>query len=127
MASKRVLSVGQCYADHGSITRTLQQHFGAEVVPADSEAEALDLLRQQPFDLVLVNRILDCDGSSGIAIIRRLMADADHRRLPLMLVSNYEDAQREAEAAGAEPGFGKAALDRPAMLARVQPWLGNSA
>ena len=61
MAAKRVLSVGQCFADHGVITRTLEKHFAAEVVPAEDAAEALARLRQEAFDLVLENRILDRD------------------------------------------------------------------
>ena len=46
------------------------------------------------------------------------------RRVPVMLVSNYEDAQREAVAKGALPGFGKAALGQPHTLARLRAVLG---
>jgi hypothetical protein len=42
-----------------------------------------------------------------------------------MLISNYEDAQKEAQAAGAVAGFGKAALGQPAMLDRVRPYLAG--
>jgi hypothetical protein len=41
-----------------------------------------------------------------------------------MLVSNHEDAQREAVQAGALPGFGKASLGQPAMIARLKGGLG---
>jgi hypothetical protein len=41
----------------------------------------------------------------------------------VMLVSNHEDAQRAAVEAGAVPGFGKAALGHPAMLARMGNYL----
>src|SRR5207249_4588136 len=101
--AKRILSIGQCMADHGAITRAVRQHVGAEVVPADSADEALELVRQGAFDLVLVNRVLDGDGSSGVGVIRRLKADEGLRRVPVMLVSNYDDAQREAAEAGALP------------------------
>src|SRR4051812_28569362 len=120
MAAKRVLSVGQCGADHGSLARTIGRHFDANVVSADTAAEALALLRQQPFDLVLVNRILDADGSSGTSLIRQVKAEETLRPLPVMLVSNYEDAQREAVEAGALPGFGKAALGQPQTLGRLR-------
>ncbi len=123
MASKRVLSVGQCGADHGSISRTLQRAFGAEVVAAHSAAGALAALRRESFALVLVNRILDADGSSGLELIRRVRADEALKGVPVMLVSNYEDAQAEAVAAGAAPGFGKAALGQPHALARLEPFL----
>jgi len=122
MASKRVLSVGQCFADHSSLSRTLKKHFDADVVPADSAAAALGLLDQQAFDLVLVNRVFDGSGGSGVELIRQLTQRTPP--LPVMLVSNYEDAQREAATAGARPGFGKAALGQPQMLARVKDVLG---
>lgn len=126
MAGKRVLSVGQCYADHGSISRTLGQHFGAEVIAAHSADEAKDRLRREQFDLVLVNRILDANGHSGLELIRELKADDELRKVPVMLVSNYDDAQQQAAELGAERGFGKAALGHPAMLGRLEPWLGKS-
>ena len=120
MATKRILSVGQCMADHSSISWTFQRHFNAEVQPAHSVADALSQLRQEPFDLVLVNRVFDADGSSGVSLIQELQADETLRKIPIMLVSNYDDAQREAVQAGALPGFGKAALGQPQMVARVK-------
>jgi len=123
MPDKRVLSIGQCAADHGALARTFRKHFNAEVVPADAGAEAAARLGQEAFDLVLVNRVLDADGSSGLAVLRALKADAKTRQVPAMLVSNHDDAQREAVAAGALPGFGKAALGQAHMLARVRPLL----
>jgi two-component system chemotaxis response regulator CheY len=124
MAGKRVLSVGQCGADHGGITRALRQAFGAEVVAAHGADEALQQLRHGEYALVLVNRVLDADGSDGVDVVRAVKADEALRRVPVMLVSNYDDAQAEAVTAGAEPGFGKAALGRPEMLERVRPYLG---
>ncbi len=124
MAGKRVLSVGQCGADHGGITRTLRQAFGAEVVAAHSATEALAQLQHGDYALVLVNRVLDADGSPGVDLVRAVKEDEALRRVPVMLVSNYPDAQDEAVAAGAEPGFGKAGLGRPEMLERVRPFLG---
>lgn len=120
MSVRRVLSLGQCGFDQGALARAFRQHLAAEVVPADSAAEALDALRRGPFALVLVNRLLDADGSSGVDFIRRLKADEQLRELPVMLVSNYDDAQEEAVGAGAVPGFGKRALGQPHMLARVR-------
>jgi two-component system chemotaxis response regulator CheY len=123
MSNKRVLSVGQCFADHGSITRTLQRHFAAELVGVDDAPAALARLRTETFALVLVNRQLDLDGSAGLQIIKQIKGDEQLRHLPVMLVSNYEAAQNEAVAAGALAGFGKASLGQPHMLARLQPLL----
>ena len=124
MAAKRVLSVGQCGADHGSISWALRA-LGAEVTPAATRQEALERLRNEPFALVLVNRVFDRDGDSGVELVRRMKADEALRATPVMLVSNHADAQQEAVEAGAEPGFGKAALGRPEMRDRVRPFLGG--
>jgi CheY-like chemotaxis protein len=123
MGGKRVLSVGQCWADHGSIAHIFEKHFSADVQPAHSAADALTKLRNGGFDLVLVNRVLDGDGSSGVEFVRQLQADERLRHLPVMLVSNYDDAQKEASAAGAVPGFGKASLGQSHMLSRLKKYL----
>jgi CheY-like chemotaxis protein len=119
MTVKRILSVGQCGADHDSIARTLGQ-LGAEVVAAHSHDEALGRLRREAFALVLVNRILDRDGSSGLDLIREVKSDEQLAGVPVMLVSNHADAQEEACEAGAEPGFGKSALYRAETLECVR-------
>src|SRR5436309_7219217 len=121
---KRVLSLGQCGADHGSISGVLRDQFRAEVTAARTLEDALAKLRQGGFDLVLVNRVLDYDGRSGFDFIDRMKRDEQLRGVPVMLVSNFEDAQEEAVARGALPGFGKAALRQPETLERLGAALG---
>jgi len=123
MAGKRVLSVGQCYADHLAIAGTLQSCFGAEVVPAADGPEALARLRAEQFDLVLINRVFDRDGLQGLKLIDEIAADENLSRVPVMLVSNYDDSQRLAVERGAKPGFGKAALGHPQTVNRLKPFL----
>src|SRR6201999_1406624 len=95
---KRVLDVGQCSPDHGSIRRLVEGRFGAQICQADDLPSALAQLRKSPFDLVLVNRKLDLDYSDGLEIIKQIKADPDLAAIPVMLVSNYADAQAEAVA-----------------------------
>ena len=116
---KRVLSVGQCGPDHSSISRFLSERFDVEIDTADLAAEALDKLRESHFDLVLINRKLDGDGSDGLEILTQIKADPDLKDVPVMLVSNFSEAQQSAVAAGAEYGFGKAELSAPEAAARV--------
>jgi CheY-like chemotaxis protein len=123
MSTRRTLSVGQCMADHGGIAHMLRSTFGAEVISADTADEALERLHQETFDLVLVNRVFDRDGDSGIDFIRRVNADELLRKVPVMLVSNYEDAQARAVAAGAQPGFGKATLHEPETIDLLRAYL----
>lgn len=123
MAKHRVLSIGQCGADHAAIARSIERHFDAEVLTASTAEEARAKLQKETFALVLINRILDADGSSGIDVLKRFKAEEGMRDVPIMLVSNREDAQREAVQAGAVRGFGKAGLGQPQMLGRLQPFL----
>jgi CheY-like chemotaxis protein len=124
MASKRVLSLGQCAADSAAIRRLIETHFDATVVPAATAAEALAELRRHPADLVLVNRVVDYDGSAGVDAIGQIAADDALQHIPVMLVSNYEEAQEQARAKGARPGFGKSELGRPETLERLREILG---
>ena len=57
-------------------------------------------MRADSFTLVLVNRILDRTGDSGLAFISSLKEDSTLASVPVMLVSNFPDAQRQAMARG---------------------------
>ena len=108
-----VLNVGQCDFDHGNISRMLSEGFSADVQQAATSEEAFCAVQGARFDLVLINRVLDADGASGLDLIRRWLSNNDTRATPTMLVSNYADAQDAAVALGATRGFGKNALTSP--------------
>ncbi len=109
----RILDVGQCDLDHGNITRMLKENFDATVDRARDNAQVDHLLDFYDYDLILVNRIFDADGSSGQDLIARLKSGDSATDAPVMLVSNYDDAQATAQESGAVKGFGKANLDAP--------------
>jgi CheY-like chemotaxis protein len=115
-SQKIVVDVGQCDPDHASIRRAVEQ-FGVQVHRAHSGADAKKLVASGDVALVLVNRVLDADGSDGMAIIEELLSIG---AAPVMLVSNYPEYQAKAVAMGALPGFGKAALREPGTLAMLQ-------
>ena len=108
--TKRVLDVGNCGLDHGSIRSLLERQFDAQVVQSHTSAEALAALRDQTFDLVLVNRKFDSDYDDGLELIRAIKQDQQLAATPVMLISNYEQYQEQAVGLGAEPGFGKSQL-----------------
>ncbi len=116
----KILNVGQCGYDHSTIARFLLKDFRADVVGAETSKDAIEVLREKPFDLVLVNRISDADGSSGLELIRAMKADPALAQVPVMLVSNYADAQQQAEALGALPGFGKADMNKAKAQERLR-------
>ena len=120
---KRVLSVGQCGFDHGSISGFLRQHFDVTVDGIDDSATALERLRSGGVDLVLVNRVFDRNGDDGLSLIRDIQADESTANVPVMLVSNYPEYQTRAVALGAVSGFGKAELNVADLPDRLAPYL----
>lgn len=119
-----VVSVGQCGYDNSQIRDLVRAvDPGASLKFADDLAETLRILsaEQGRVRLVLVNRILDADGSSGVDLIRTLKSSADHSSdIPLMLVSDIESAQARALAEGAVPGFGKSSIRTSQARDRVR-------
>jgi two-component system chemotaxis response regulator CheY len=124
MRPPRVLSVGQCAFDHSRISRYLERSFRARVDGASTFDEAREALRAGPYDLLLVNRVNDEDGASGLELIRSVKAEPDLAAIPVMLVSDYPDAQEKARALGALAGFGKSGLASEATRARIESALG---
>ncbi len=120
--SKKVLSVGQCAADQASIS-TVLRGLGAEVDGSGTIQDALEVLSQEPYDLVLVNRILDATDDEGIELVKRMQDSPYLRDVPVMVVSNFDSAQIEAVSMGAVQGFGKAALDEPATATLLSKYL----
>jgi len=119
---RKVLGVGNCSFDHANLSGMISSHFAAEVVPAATADAALEMLRGDRFDLVLVNRVFN--GGTGIDLIRRIKADDRLAETPVIMLSNYPESQADAETAGAAPGFGKAQLADPQTLGKLRPFLG---
>ena len=112
-----VILVGHCGPDEwmirSSASRSLPE---ATVEVAHSDAELSRLV--EPGCLCLLNRVLDGDfkETHGQALIRELIEGGSRA----MLVSNFEEAQTDAVAAGALPGFGKAAINEAETAERLQ-------
>lgn len=107
---KVAIDVGQCNPDHAAI-RTVLQSLGLTVLRAHDGVDARTCIRENSVVLVLVNRILDRDKTSGLDLIKELVAErekrADANPTHIMLISNYREFQREAVLMGAVEGFGK--------------------
>ena len=123
--SKTVLDVGNCGPDFGAIRKMLTSNFDVQVLQAQNSAEALDVLRSNNVDLVLVNRKLDEDYSDGIEVIRSLKSDPLLTKIPVMLVTNLEEHQQLALSLGAIRGFGKLALNSSQTIELVAEVLKN--
>ena len=124
LMTKRVLDVGQCNPDHSAIRRLLERSFQAQVVRTHELLDTLQALREQAYDLILINRKLDIDYSDGMEILRELKADAKLSQIPVMLVTNFPEYQAAAVEAGAVPGFGKDELNQPQTAEKLKKYLG---
>ncbi|MEM9827156.1 MAG: response regulator [Planctomycetota bacterium] len=112
--SKTVLDCGNCGPDFNSIRQMINRHFGASVVQAHGAEDTLEILRSRDIDLVTINRKLDRDYSDGMEVLKAIKSDPEVANVPVMLVTNFEEHQQAAVAAGAVPGFGKLAIEDPA-------------
>lgn len=108
--TRHVLDIGNCDPDHRAIRQMIEQHFHAQVLRAHGWSDAAMILDQNAVDLVLINRILDRDGSEGLDIIRQIKGHPKFRSIPCMLITNYAEHQQAAVREGACPGFGKAEM-----------------
>lgn len=118
-----VLLVGHCGPDAWALKSAVQSALpDADVRQVDDESSLTDMLGAA--SLLLVNRVLDgvFTAEGGIELIRSLAGTGDPPKM--MLVSNYEDAQADAQAAGAHPGFGKTQLYDPATRDRLVQAIG---
>lgn len=119
-----VLDVGNCSPDHGMIRQLLTEHFEVQIDRVMFVDDALARMREQPYALVLFNRLIFDGGSEGIKLLHQAKADAHLAKTPVMMISNFAKAQETAVAAGAERGFGKSALSdlqTVELLARYLP------
>mgnify|MGYP002624540368 FL=1 len=119
----RVLDIGNCVPDHTALTTMISQNFGVDVVQAHGRDDACEQLAKGDISLILINRILDRDGSDGLEILKELKADENYASIPAMLITNFPEHQQAAVAAGAVEGFGKLALHEPNTVAKLRPYL----
>ncbi len=121
----RVLDVGNCDPDHGSICRLLKK-FDADVGRVMFVEEARKALAENTYDLVLVNRLIFADSSDGLPLVKYVATEMGPPAPPIMMISNFEDAQQRAVEAGAVRGFGKSDLNDAATLELLKQYLTPS-
>lgn len=109
--------------DDDPLSRRLVQGLlapeGYDVAQASDGNEALVLLGQRPFDLVLADVLMP--GMDGLELCRRMRAHPVHRMLPVLLITSLES--REDMVRGIEAGadeFLTKPLERVVLHARVR-------
>ncbi|PHS10125.1 MAG: response regulator [Blastopirellula sp.] len=117
---KQVLDVGNCVPDHASIKSMLEKNFGVTVLQTHGPEDTMQLLKETKVDLILINRKLDRDYTDGMITLNQIKSDAELANTPVMLITNFDDHQDAAEAAGALRGFGKLSLGSPETKAMLE-------
>jgi CheY-like chemotaxis protein len=88
--------------------QTLVQASGPEVVGVALGAQAVELARQERFDILLLDLMLP--GSlDGFGVIEHIRADDATRRLPILVISAMDDSasRARAKALGADEFYSK--------------------
>jgi len=104
---KNVLDVGNCGFDHQNLQRVLSEHWEVELKRTTTLNEAIRELDSCSYDLVVVNRILEGDGASGMDLVKHVVQNPTPKGLPIVLLTNYPEVQEEALREGASASFGK--------------------
>lgn len=124
-AAARIVLVGHCGPDSYTLRSAVQRMVPGSVVEFANDEESLraEIARA---DLLLVNRVLEGDYTLGMGVeLVREVRSGGAARSAVMLVSNFADAQAEAEAAGAAPGFGKRDMSSEETRRRILAALGR--
>ncbi|WP_261665388.1 response regulator [Deinococcus sp. Marseille-Q6407] len=97
---------------------------GLQVRSAASAEQALDLLDNEPTDLIIADVIMP--GMSGFELCQRLKADEAHRDIPLLIISGNVDSdiRQQAQDAGAA-GVLKKPFRQEELLPAVQQALAS--
>lgn len=118
----RVILVGHCLPDRFLLSRAVRKASETAQIDHANTDDALERSIAKGPALLLVNRALDgrFGAPDGLGLITAYAG-----RAACMLVSNFPEAQRAAEAAGALPGFGKRELGRAETAALLREALGG--
>ena len=119
-----ILLVGHCGVDGPRLQRDISAGVpGSEVVRVNSSGDLAERLSEGRADLLLVNREPVGFEGDGMDIVREVLAK--HPETRVMLVSDLEEAQEEAVAAGAMRGFGKRLMGTKELVEEVERGLGG--
>ena len=118
--SKKIVLVGHCGPDSSFLRMAVSAADRSLKVLMADDAEELNQHLEQGVDLLLLNRELGWgfEQTEGVEIIRQLLSR--HPNVKMMLISNYADAQAQALAAGAVPGFGKREIGSPRVAQLIR-------
>jgi adenylate cyclase len=90
LAGGRVLVVDDDRVNRMLLTRSLERE-GHSVVCAENGVEALELLRDDPCDVVLLDIVMP--ELDGVSVLERVKSDPDLQNLPVIMISGVDDTE----------------------------------
>jgi len=123
---KKILNVGHCNYDGPRIKKLFESAFeDITVVEAKTHDDALVQMKKEgPWDIILVNRIFDVDGYEGLKFVSEVKKENSQQKI--ILISNFKESQEDAEKRGALKGFGKNDLDSGLAVDVLTSVIGGS-
>jgi CheY-like chemotaxis protein len=118
---RRILLVEDNDSSREMLTRRLQKH-GYDVSTATNGQEALDMIRREAPDVILLDMSLPV--MDGWAAVRALRADAAIRHVPVIALTAH--AAREDREQAIEAGcddYETKPVDMPRLLSTIERWL----
>ncbi len=114
--------VADDHADNRQTLGRLLSLLGHDVTLAENGRQALTLLRQRPFDLVLLDVVMP--EMDGIAALKEIKADPHLHEVPVIMVSGLDEVASVVRCIeeGAEDYLTKP-LDPIILTARINAWL----
>jgi two-component system chemotaxis sensor kinase CheA len=107
------------------LQRSILERAGYEVVTAAGGQEALELLAEEPADLVLTD--VEMPGMDGFVLTEIIRGSPRHGALPVLILTSRtdEDDRRRGLEAGADAYLVKATFDEHALLTAIAGLLGE--
>ena len=91
---RHVLTVDDSRTMREMVSYTLRK-AGYEVTEAEDGSKALAALRTRPADVVITD--INMPVMDGVSLIRALRADAQHRAIPILMLTTESDAGKKSE------------------------------
>ncbi len=101
------------------IEKSILELEGFEVTGAEDGIEALELLKERRYDLILSD--IEMPRMDGITMIENIRKDSFYAHTPIVVVTSYSDAEtmRRAREAGADAHIIKSDFDRNGLIETV--------
>jgi DNA-binding NarL/FixJ family response regulator len=126
--AKIVVLAGHCGPDSAYLKLTVKKAIGDVTIEmVDDSRELSAVLEKATPDLILFNRELGYGFEPGTGVEMIGLLRRTYPNMKMILVSNFEEAQHAAEAAGALPGFGKRELGTARVLQLLKGAVGVEA